>query len=56
MANQILELRFIQDFTVSETAEILNKSNLAVRLTQHRALKQLRKILKKEIDVQYTEI
>lgn len=42
---QILELRFIQDFTIQETAEILGKSNLAIRLLQHRALKQLKNIL-----------
>ena len=42
---QVLELRFVQDFTVTETASILRKSNLAVRLLQHRALKQLKIIL-----------
>lgn len=46
---QILELRFIQDFSVKETAEILNRSNLTVRVLQHRALKKLRGILKQAI-------
>ncbi len=42
---QVLELRFIQDFSVAETAGILGKTNLAVRLLQHRALKQLKLIM-----------
>ncbi len=42
---QVLELRFIQDFSVKETAEILGKSQISVRITQHRALKKLRIIL-----------
>jgi RNA polymerase sigma-70 factor, ECF subfamily len=45
---QVLELRFIQDFSISETANILGKTNLAVRLLQHRALKQLQKTVKQE--------
>jgi len=43
--SEILELRFVRDFSLEETAKILGKSNLAVRLLQHRALKQLRTIL-----------
>ncbi len=39
---QVLELRFIQDFTVDETAKILGKNNLSTRLLQHRALKKLK--------------
>lgn len=42
---QILELRFIQDLTLDETAEIVGKTNLAVRILQHRALKKLREII-----------
>ncbi len=53
---QVLELRFIQDFTISEAAEILGKSNLAVRLAQHRALKQLRKIISEINDSEYSKI
>jgi RNA polymerase sigma-70 factor, ECF subfamily len=45
---QVLELRFIQEFSISETADVLGKSNLAVRLLQHRALVQLRKIFNKD--------
>ncbi len=53
---QVLELRFIQDFTLQETANILNKSNLAVRLLQHRALKNLRANLDKKYDYGYEKI
>ena len=44
---EILELRFVQDLSPDETAKILNKSNLAVRVLQHRALKKLRGVVKK---------
>lgn len=53
---QILELRFIQDFSIQETADILGKSNLAVRLAQHRALNQLKIILSKLYDVEHKKI
>lgn len=43
----IIELRFIQDLSIEETAKITGKTNLAIRLAQHRAIKQLRKILNK---------
>lgn len=46
---QVLDLRYIQDFSISETAYILGKSNLAVRLLLHRALKQLKKIFPKDV-------
>ncbi|HYF04964.1 MAG TPA: sigma-70 family RNA polymerase sigma factor [Patescibacteria group bacterium] len=39
---QVLELRFIQDFTVQETAEILGRNSLSVRVLQHRALARLK--------------
>jgi len=42
---QVLELRLIQDLSILETAKILGKSNLAVRVLFHRALKKLRKIV-----------
>lgn len=38
---QVLELRFVQEFSVEETARVMGKSKIAVRLTQHRALKRL---------------
>jgi RNA polymerase sigma-70 factor (ECF subfamily) len=42
---QVLELRFLQEFSLDEIAKILNKSNLSVRLLQHRALKKVKIIL-----------
>ncbi len=43
----VLEYRFLQDLTVEETAEVMSKSSLAIRLLQHRAVKKL-KILNKQ--------
>ena len=42
---EVLELRFIQDFTIAETAKILNKTGLAVRMLQHHALAKLKEII-----------
>lgn len=42
---QVLELRFVQEFSVSEVAVILCKSKAAVRIIQYRALKKTQKIL-----------
>lgn len=42
----VLELRFISDLSIKETAEILKKSELAIRVLQHRALKKLRQSAK----------
>jgi RNA polymerase sigma-70 factor (ECF subfamily) len=39
---QVVVLRLIQDFTVAETAQILGWTHTKVRLTLHRAAKQLR--------------
>lgn len=41
---QVLELRYFQDFTVEETAKILNKSSVTVRVLQHRATKKLKQL------------
>lgn len=41
---QVLILRFIEDLSVRDTADILHWSEAKVRTTQHRALKQLRTI------------
>ncbi|MFD1850519.1 RNA polymerase sigma factor SigX [Oceanobacillus bengalensis] len=46
----VLILRFIQSFSIKETAEILNCSVSKVKTTQHRALKTLRKHLS-ELDL-----
>jgi RNA polymerase sigma-70 factor, ECF subfamily len=43
---EVLELRFIQEFSVAETAKVMRRSRLAVRLAQVRALKKLRLLLK----------
>ncbi|MEJ0021594.1 MAG: RNA polymerase sigma factor [Candidatus Doudnabacteria bacterium] len=42
----VLDLRFKQDLSVNETAKILGKSPVGVRVLQHRALKALRAKLK----------
>lgn len=41
----VLILRFIQSFSIKETAEILNFSESKVKTTQHRGLKKLRELL-----------
>ena len=42
---QVVELRYVQEFSVEETAKIMGKTRMAVRLTQYRALKKLRNAL-----------
>ncbi len=44
---ELLILRFEQDLDTETTAAALGKTNLSVRVAQHRALSQLRNILKK---------
>ncbi len=41
---QIIELRYLQNFTIQETAKILNKSSISVRVLQHRAVKKLQEL------------
>ena len=41
----VLDLRFKQDLSVEETAEIMNKSGVGIRVLQHRALKTLKQKL-----------
>lgn len=53
---EVLELRFVQDFTIEETAGILKKTSLAIRVIQHRGLKKIREILKETYDFQYTKV
>lgn len=48
---EVLELRFVQDLSLEETAKILNKSNLAVRVLQHRALKKLKEVVKETVSL-----
>ncbi len=41
----VIILRFIEDFSINETAMALDKSESAVKLLQHRAIKNLKKII-----------
>ncbi len=41
----VLRLRFVDDLTVSETAFAMQKSEVGIRVLQHRALKALRNFL-----------
>jgi RNA polymerase sigma-70 factor (ECF subfamily) len=43
----VLHLRFVQDLTITETALSMNKTEVGIRVLQHRALKSLRNILSK---------
>ncbi|GAJ99542.1 LOW QUALITY PROTEIN: putative RNA polymerase sigma factor [Geomicrobium sp. JCM 19055] len=45
---QVLILRFIESFTVKETAEALGWSESKVKTTQHRAILKLKKTLREE--------
>jgi len=49
---QILELRFIQEFTVEETAKIMGRTALAVRVAQHRAIKKLNSLVSNSDELQ----
>ncbi|WP_405101366.1 RNA polymerase sigma factor SigX [Oceanobacillus sp. FSL H7-0719] len=44
----IIILRFIQEFTLQETADILGMTVSKVKTTQHRGIKTLRKLLERE--------
>ena len=48
---QVLVLRFEEDLSIKETAKVLNKTNLAIRLIQYRALKKIRDIIKKNVQI-----
>lgn len=41
---EVVELRFFQDFSVAETAKIMGKNSVTVRVWQHRAMKQLEQL------------
>lgn len=41
---EVIELRFFQEFSILETAAILSKTSVTVRVWQHRAIKQLEQI------------
>ena len=42
---QVLLLRFIEGFSIAETAQILQKSEGAIKALQHRSLENLRRYL-----------
>ncbi len=42
---EILILRYIEEMSIAEIAQILNKGRITVRVTLHRALNSLRKII-----------
>lgn len=44
---QVIELRFFQEFSINETAQILDKNNVTIRVWQYRAIKQLEKLFQK---------
>jgi RNA polymerase sigma-70 factor (ECF subfamily) len=45
---QVILLRFAEGFKVAEVAELMGKSQGAVKILQHRAVKRLRKLLERE--------
>jgi RNA polymerase sigma-70 factor (ECF subfamily) len=44
---QVIILRFVEDLSHREVAEIVGKSKTAVRVIQHRALRRLRELVRK---------
>ncbi len=44
---EVIALRFFQEFNIEETAKILNKTSITVRVWQHRAIKKLEQIFNK---------
>ncbi|TKD68780.1 RNA polymerase sigma factor SigX [Pseudalkalibacillus hwajinpoensis] len=49
---QVLILRYIQELSINETAEILNWSVSKVKTTQHRAIKALRELVDEQTNSQ----
>jgi RNA polymerase sigma-70 factor, ECF subfamily len=43
---EVIELRFFQDFSVAETAQIMGQNSVTVRVWQHRALSRLKELFK----------
>ncbi len=43
---EVIELRFFQNLNINETAQIMRKNSITVRVWQHRAIKQLEQIYK----------
>jgi RNA polymerase sigma-70 factor (ECF subfamily) len=49
----VLLMRFVDDLSVQEVSKIMKKSEGAVKLLQHRAIKRLRELLNKQNDERY---
>lgn len=47
---EVIELRFLQDFSIADTAQILRSNSVTVRVWQHRAMKELEKLFKEYHD------
>lgn len=45
---EVIELRFFQDFSIIDTARILGKNSVTVRVWQHRAVKQLEQLFREQ--------
>lgn len=43
---EVIICRFIEELSIKETASVLNKTSISVRVIQHRALKKLKNLLK----------
>lgn len=41
---EVLLLKYVEELTTAEIAEILNKSQVNVRITMHRAMKKLKEL------------
>lgn len=50
---EVVELRFFQDFSVAETAKIMGKNSVTVRVWQHRAMKRLEQLFKEASPQEY---
>jgi RNA polymerase sigma-70 factor (ECF subfamily) len=48
---ECIVLRFIQGFSVAETAQIMEKNEGAIKAMQHRAIQSLRRLLRKELEL-----
>ncbi len=49
---EIILLRFVEDLTIKEIARVVGKSNGAIRVTIHRALKALKLLIEEEQDLE----
>ncbi len=52
----VIILRFVEDMSLKETAAALKKSEGAVKLVQHRAIRELKKILADEASISFQSL